>query len=230
MVTDEQTNGEGVIRVVIADDHALFRHGIEQALAGEDDIDVIGEAGDGVAATEQVLTLTPDVVLMDVRMPGLSGVEAAERIRSECPEVRIVMLTGSQNEEDLFAAVRAGAAGYLLKEASIDELTDAVRAAHRGDGAVAPAMVPKLLREFSSLSRRCGEDGGLGNERTLTEREIEVLRLVAKGMSNKEIAADLVIAQNTAKNHVRNILEKLRLRSRTEAAMYAVREGLVAPT
>jgi DNA-binding NarL/FixJ family response regulator len=228
-VTDARINGDGVIRVVIADDHALFRHGIEQALAGEHDIDVIGEASDGVAATEQVLTLAPDVVLMDVRMPGLSGVEAAERIHAERPEVRIVMLTGSQNEEDLFAAVRAGATAYVLKEASVEELTDAVRAAHRGDGAVAPSMVPKLFREFLSLSRRCGEEASLASEPQLTEREIEVLRLVAKGMSNKEIAADLVIAQNTAKNHVRNILEKLRMRSRTEAAMYAVREGLVAP-
>ena len=212
---------------MIADDHALFRRGLEQAFAGEHDIDVVGEAGDGITATEQVLDLAPDVVLMDVRMPGLTGVEAAERIHAAQPDVRIVMLTGSENEEDLFASVRAGATGYLLKEISIEELTDAVRAAHRGNGAVAPSMVPKLLREFTSLSRRCGDDPSGAAERPLTEREIEVLRLVARGMSNKEIATELVIAENTAKNHVRNILEKLRLRSRTEAATYAVREGFV---
>jgi DNA-binding NarL/FixJ family response regulator len=228
-VPDERLDGNGVIRVVIADDHALFRRGLEDAFAGEHDIDVVGEAADGITATEQVLTLAPDVVLMDVRMPGLTGVEAAERIHAALPDVRIVMLTSSENEDDLFAAVRAGVSGYLLKEISIDELTDAVRAAHRGDGSVAPSMVPKLLREFTSLSRRCGDDASFASERSLTEREIEVLRLVARGMSNKEIATELVIAENTAKNHVRNILEKLRLRSRTEAAMYAVREGFVAP-
>jgi DNA-binding NarL/FixJ family response regulator len=228
-VPDERLDGYGVIRVVIADDHALFRRGLEDAFAGEHDIDVVGEAADGITATEQVLTLAPDVVLMDVRMPGLTGVEAAERIHAALPDVRIVMLTSSENEDDLFAAVRAGVSGYLLKEISIDELTDAVRAAHRGDGSVAPSMVPKLLREFTSLSRRCGDDASFASERSLTEREIEVLRLVARGMSNKEIATELVIAENTAKNHVRNILEKLRLRSRTEAAMYAVREGFVAP-
>jgi DNA-binding NarL/FixJ family response regulator len=226
-MNDQRGNGDGIIRVLIADDHALFRHGLEQALGGEPDINVVGEAVDGLAAAEQALTLGPDVVLMDVRMPRLTGVEAAARIRADRPNVRVLMLTGSEDEQDLFAAVRAGAAGYLLKHISIDELADAVRAAYRGEGFVAPSMVPKLLREFTSLSRLKSDDGASLVERRLTEREVEVLRLVARGMSNKEIAGELVIAQNTVKNHVRNILEKLELRSRTEAAMYAVREGLV---
>jgi DNA-binding NarL/FixJ family response regulator len=226
-MNDQRGNGDGIIRVLIADDHALFRHGLEQALGGEPDINVVGEAVDGLAAAEQALTLGPDVVLMDVRMPRLTGVEAAARIRAGRPNVRVLMLTGSEDEQDLFAAVRAGAAGYLLKHISIDELADAVRAAYRGEGFVAPSMVPKLLREFTSLSRLKSDGGASLVERRLTEREVEVLRLVARGMSNKEIAGELVIAQNTVKNHVRNILEKLELRSRTEAAMYAVREGLV---
>jgi DNA-binding NarL/FixJ family response regulator len=226
-MNDERGNGDGIIRVLIADDHALFRHGLERALGSEPDIDVVGEAVDGLAAAEQALTLAPDVVLMDVRMPRLTGVEAAERIRAVRPNVRVLMLTGSEDEQDLFAAVRAGAAGYLLKQISVDQLADAVRAAYRGEGFVAPSMLPKLLREFTSLSRLQPEGDAPFAERRLTEREVEVLRLVAKGMSNKEIASELVIAQNTVKNHVRNILEKLELRSRTEAAMYALREGLV---
>jgi two-component system NarL family response regulator len=215
-----------VIRVLIADDHELFRHGLEQALSSEPDIQVVGEAADGEEAAARAAALAPDVVLMDVRMPGVNGVEAAEQIRDVRPEARIVMLTSSEDERDLFAAVRAGASSYLLKRVSIDELADAVRAAHRGEGWIDPTLVPVLLREFATLSRRHDDDAE-GGERRLTEREIEVLRLVARGMSNKEIASELVIAENTAKNHVRNILEKLHLRSRSEAAAYAVREGLM---
>jgi two-component system NarL family response regulator len=214
------------IRVLIADDHELFRHGLEQAFASEPDIEVVAAAADGDEAAECAIALVPDVVLMDVRMPGQSGVEAAARIHEELPDVRIVMLTGSDDEQDLFAALRAGASGYLLKEVSIDELADAVRAIDRGEGLVAQPLVATLLREFTSLSRRF-DDADADDAPRLTDREVEVLRLVARGMSNKEIAAQLVIAENTVKNHVRNILEKLRLRSRTEAAMYAVREKLV---
>ena len=222
---DNEQRGE--IRVLIADDHAVFRHGLEQALGAEPDIEIVGEAEDGAGAAAQSIALTPDVVLMDVRMPGLTGVEATARIRAEQPDVKIVMLTGSDDEQDLFAALRAGATGYLLKEVSLDELADAVRAVHRGDGRIAPSMVASLMREFTVLSRRVEDDDADNESRRLTDREIEVLRLVARGMSNKEIATQLVIAENTVKNHVRNILEKLRLRSRTEAAMYAVRERLV---
>ncbi|MGQ0825195.1 MAG: response regulator [Actinomycetota bacterium] len=219
------TGGGECIRVLIADDHALFRRGLELVLRGEDDIEVVGEAADGVEAVARAVELAPDVVLMDVRMPGSSGIEAARRIRSALGNVKIVMLTVSEDEEDLFSAVRAGATAYLLKEVSIEEVAEAVRAVHRGHSLVSPSMASKLLVEFNSLSRRVEDQHG--GSPHLTERELEVLRLIAKGHSNKEIATELVIAENTVKNHVRNILEKLQLRSRMEAAMYAVREKLV---
>ena len=191
----------------------------------EEDLEVVAEATDGDEAVDMAGRLLPDVVLMDVRMPGLGGIEATRRIRNAQPNVKIVMLTVSEDEEDLFAAIRAGASGYLLKELSIEEVAGTVRAAARGQAVVSPTMAAKLLNEFNVLSRRVAEQRG--DAPRLTERELEVLRLVAKGMSNKEIAAELVIAENTVKNHVRNILEKLELRTRTEAAMFAVREKLI---
>jgi DNA-binding NarL/FixJ family response regulator len=212
-------------RVLIVDDDDLMRAGLRELLANDPSIEVIGEAATGRQAIERSHRLAPDVVLMDVRMPGASGVEAARRIRSALPATKVVMLTVSEDSEDLFAAVRAGANGYLLKEVSIDEVAEAVRAVHRGHSLVSPSMASKLLTEFNVLSRRVEEQQGVVPR--LTDRELEVLRLVAKGLSNREIAAELVIAENTVKNHVRNILEKLQLRSRMEAAMYAVREKLV---
>ncbi|HEX5095952.1 MAG TPA: response regulator transcription factor [Acidimicrobiia bacterium] len=217
-----------LIRVLIADDHALFRRGLELVLGGEPDIEVVGEAEDGIAAVERAGDLNPDVVLLDVRMPGATGIEAARRIRSAMPNVKILMLTVSEEEDDLFASIRAGANAYLLKEVAIEEVPDAVRAVFRGNSLVSPSMASKLFAEFNVLSRRVEDQHG--NAPRLTDRELEVLRLVAKGMSNREIAAELVIAENTVKNHIRNILEKLQLRSRMEAAMYAVREKLVDAT
>jgi DNA-binding NarL/FixJ family response regulator len=175
-------------------------------------------------AIEQAAELQPDVVLMDVRMPSVNGIEAARRIRAAQPAVRILMLTESEDEDDLYAAVRAGATGYLLKEVAIDEIADAIRAVASGQALVSPSMTTKLLSEFNALSRRLEEEH---DGRRLTDRELEVLRLIARGMSNKDIGTDLVIAENTVRNHVRNILEKLQVRSRVEAAMYAVREKLV---
>jgi DNA-binding NarL/FixJ family response regulator len=211
--------------VLIVDDHALFRRGLELVLAVEPDLEVVGEAGDGIAAIDMAAELAPDVVLMDVRMPGLGGIEATRRIRTEQPMTKVVMLTVSEDEEDLFDSIRAGATGYLLKELSIEEVADTVRAVARGQALVSPSMATNLLTEFNLLSRRVAEQHG--DAPRLTDRELEVLRLVAKGMSNKEIAAELVIAENTVKNHVRNILEKLELRTRMEAAMFAVREKLI---
>jgi two-component system NarL family response regulator len=213
---------------LIADDHALFRRGLELVLGGAPDIEVVGEAEDGIAAVEQAGDLSPDVVLLDVRMPGATGIEAARRIRGAMPNVKILMLTVSEEEDDLFASIRAGANAYLLKEVAIEEVPDAVRAVFRGNSLVSPSMASKLFAEFNVLSRRVEDQHG--NAPRLTDRELEVLRLVAKGMSNREIAAELVIAENTVKNHIRNILEKLQLRSRMEAAMYAVREKLVDAT
>ncbi len=211
--------------MLVVDDHALFRRGLDLVLAPESDIEIVGEARDGNEAVEAATDLRPDVVLMDVRMPELGGIEATRRIRDALPTTKVVMLTVSDDEEDLFASIRSGATGYLLKEVAIEEVADAIRAAARGHGLVSPSMAARLLVEFNRLSKPTGAAPGAASR--LTVREIEVLRLVAKGMSNREISGDLQIAENTVKNHVRNILEKLQVRSRTEAAMRAVREKLL---
>ena len=213
------------IRVLLADPHALFRRGVRLVLEDEPDIEVVGESADGLDAVDRIVELVPDLVLMDVRMPGISGIEATRRVRSLVPTVKVAILTVSESDDDLFAAVRAGATGYLLKEVSIEELAEAVRAVARGHSLISPSMASRLLAEFNALSRRVEEQRGTAPR--LSDRELEVLRLVARGLSNRDIAAELVIAENTVKNHVRNILEKLQLRSRMEAAMYAVREKLV---
>jgi DNA-binding NarL/FixJ family response regulator len=219
---------ETPIRVLLADPHALFRRGVRLVLEAEADIEVVAETGNGVDAVDRIIELAPDLVLIDVRLPVVSGIEATRRVRALVPGVKVAILTVSESDEDLFAAVRAGATGYLLKEVSIEELPGAVRALAGGQSMISPVMASKLLSEFNSLSRRVEEQHGNGPR--LSGRELEVLRLVARGLTNKDIAAELVIAENTVKNHVRNILEKLQLRSRMEAAMYAVREKLVDAT
>ncbi len=225
MTAEERERAES-IRVLVVDDHALFRRGLDLVLSGEPDIEIVGEAGDGIEAVARVEELAPDVVLMDVRMPRASGIEAARMIRDSRPGTRVVMLTVSDDEEDLFEAVKAGATGYLLKEVSIDEVADAVRAVARGQSLISPSMASKLLSEFNALAVRAEERQRAVSPR-LTERELEVLRLVAKGLSNREIGEELFIAENTVKNHVRNILEKLHLHSRMEAVVYAMREKLL---
>jgi DNA-binding NarL/FixJ family response regulator len=216
---------DGAIRVVLVDDHALFRRGLELVLAEEPDITIVGQAGDGDDAIRVIRDVTPDVVLMDVRMPRMSGIEAAKVIRDTVPGTKIIMLTVSDDEADLFAAIRAGANGYLLKEVSIDEVAGAVRAVTRGQSLISPSMASKLLVEFNALSQRADERSR-SNAPKLTDRELQVLKLVAKGMSNRDIANELFIAENTVKNHVRNMLEKLGLHSRMEAVIYAMREQL----
>jgi len=217
------------IRVLVVDDHALFRRGLEMVLAQEHDIDVIGEAGDGTEALELARELTPDIVLMDVRMPRRGGIEACTAIKDLVPSAKIVMLTISDEEADLYEAIKAGASGYLLKEISIDEVASAIRAVHGGQSLISPSMASKLLTEFASLIKR-GDDRQQIPAPRLTERELEVLKLVAKGLNNRAIAELLFISENTVKNHVRNILEKLQLHSRMEAVVYAVREKLLEIT
>ena len=213
------------IRVLVVDDHALFRRGLEMVLAQESDIEVVGEAGDGAEAVEKAADLLPDVVLMDVRMPRRSGIEACTAIKDVAPSTRIIMLTISDEEGDLYEAIKAGATGYLLKEISIDEVATAIRAVAGGQSLISPAMASKLLTEFATLIKR--EDRQQVPVPRLTDRELEVLRLVAQGMANKDIAKALFISENTVKNHVRNILEKLHLHSRMEAVVYAMREKLL---
>jgi len=217
---------EDTIRLVIADDHELFRRGLRMVLEDEADIEVVGEAGDGATATELVREEVPDVVVMDVRMPGLSGIEATRQIKEELPHTKILMLTISDEEDDLYQAIKAGANGYLLKEISIDEIGNAVRSVHGGQSLISPSMASKLLNEFASMIKKEEEKQQVPAPR-LTPREMEVLQHVAKGMNNREIAKTLFISENTVKNHVRNILEKLHLHSRMEAVVYAVREKLL---
>ncbi len=215
--------------MLVVDDHALFRRGLEIVLAQEPDIEVVGEAGDGAEAVEQAADLLPDVVLMDVRMPRRSGIEACTAIKDVVPSARIIMLTISDEEGDLYEAIKAGATGYLLKEISIDEVATAIRAVAGGQSLISPAMASKLLTEFATLIKRDGDRHQVPAPR-LTERELEVLRLVARGLNNRDIAKQLFISENTVKNHIRNILEKLQLHSRMEAVVYAVREKLLEIT
>ncbi len=217
------------IRVLVVDDHALFRRGLEMVLAQEPDIEVVGEAGDGAEAVERAADLLPDVVLMDVRMPRRSGIEACTAIKDVVPSARIIMLTISDEEGDLYEAIKAGATGYLLKEISIDEVATAIRAVAGGQSLISPSMASKLLSEFATLIKRDGDRQQVPAPR-LTDRELEVLRLVARGLNNRDIAKQLYISENTVKNHIRNILEKLQLHSRMEAVVYAVREKLLEIT
>ncbi|HEX2028377.1 MAG TPA: response regulator transcription factor [Nitriliruptorales bacterium] len=214
------------ITILIADDHELFRRGLRMVLEDEADIEVVGEAGDGEQAIQKVSELVPDVVVMDVRMPGVSGIEATATIKEELPHTKILMLTISDEEDDLYDAIKAGANGYLLKEISIDEIGDAVRSVHGGQSLISPSMASKLLNEFASMVKKEEEKEQVPAPR-LTPREMEVLQHVAQGMNNREIAKTLFISENTVKNHVRNILEKLHLHSRMEAVVYAVREKLL---
>jgi len=217
------------IRVLVVDDHALFRRGLEMVLDAEPDIEVVGEAGNGAEALARAIETTPDVVLMDVRMPRGGGIDACTSIKDAVPSAKIIMLTISDEEADLFEAIKAGAMGYLLKEISIDEVAGSVRAVAEGQSLISPSMATKLLTEFASMIKRGDERQPIPGPR-LTEREMGVLRLVAKGLNNRDIAKALFISENTVKNHIRNILEKLQLHSRMEAVVYAVREKLLEIT
>jgi two-component system NarL family response regulator len=212
------------IRVLICDDHALFRRGLIMVLESEDGIEVVAEAEDGKEAVQRAQEVTPDVVLMDVRMPRMSGIEATQVIVESVPTTKVLMLTVSDEEEDLYEAVKAGATGYLLKEISIEEVANAIRAVVMGQSLISPSMASKLLSEFNNLARQAQQKVIAPK---LTDRELQVLKLVAQGMSNREAAETLFISENTVKNHVRNILEKLHLHSRMEAVVYAVREKLL---
>ena len=208
------------IRVLIADDHAIVRKGIRALLATEADIEVVGEAADGKEAVEKAERLHPDVILMDLVMPGMDGIEATRRITTRQPEIRILVLTSFAEDEKVFPALKAGALGYLLKDAGPEELVRAIRQVYCGESSLHPAIARKVLQELSRPSEQPP------TPEPLTERELEVLRLIAKGKSNREIAEELVISEATVRTHVSNILGKLQLASRTQAALYALREGI----
>ena len=222
----EATKGPGAepIRVLVVDDQELFRRGLTMLLAQDLDIEVVGEAADGITATDLAVKTAPDVILLDVRMPRRTGVEACRAIKEAVPSAKIIMLTVSDEEADLYESVKNGAAGYLLKDSSIEEVAQAVRVVNEGQSLISPSMAVKLIDEFKQMSKPEREQGPALR---LTERELEVLRLVAKGLNNREVAKELFISENTVKNHVRNILEKLQLHSRMEAVMYAMREKLL---
>lgn len=214
------------IRVLVADDHVLYRRGLEMVLGQEPDIEIVGEANDGMEAVAAIEELLPDVVLMDVRMPRLSGPEATMKVKESVPSTKIIMLTISDEEQDLYDAVRAGANGYLLKDVPGEQIADGIRQVQGGMSLISPSMASTLLSEFAQMIKRQEERPSMPVPR-LTDRELQVLKLVARGMANRDIAKELVISENTVKNHVRNILEKLQLHSRMEAVMYAVREKLL---
>ena len=212
------------IRVLVVDDQELFRRGLTMLLAAEPGVEVVGEAGDGLEGTSLAATAAPDVILLDIRMPKRSGIEACLAIKEAVPSAKIIILTVSDEEADLYEAVKSGASGYLLKDSSIEEVAQAIRVVADGQSLISPSMAVKLIDEFKQMSQ---PDRGPVTTFRLTERELEVLRLVAQGLNNKDIAKRLFISENTVKNHVRNLLEKLQLHSRMEAVLYAVREKLV---
>jgi DNA-binding NarL/FixJ family response regulator len=218
--TQHPTRGAEPIRVVIVDDNELFLGGLGMLLNLEGDIDVVGEAGDGGAATVLIGATAPDVVLLDVRMPNRSGIEACQTIRDVAPGSRVIMLTASDEEADLLDAVKNGASGYLLKDSSVDEVANAVRRVAEGDALISPSMASKVLDQFKQVA----PGRPAVSTPRLSPRELDVLRLVAQGLNSREIGRQLFISEHTVKNHVRSTLEKLQLHSRLDAVMYAIRE------
>lgn len=214
-----------MIEILVADDQAMVRSGLRMILEAEDDLTVVAEAEHGAEAVKAVGFHRPDVVLMDVRMPTMDGIEATRRITAEHPDARVIMLTTFDVDDYVYAALRAGASGFLLKDAPSDDLVTAVRIVAEGDALIAPSVTKRLIGEFASRPERSGPSG-LDD---LTDREVEVLRLVAQGLSNAEIAEALFVSETTVKTHVSHLLTKLGLRDRVQAVVVAYESGLVVP-
>jgi DNA-binding NarL/FixJ family response regulator len=215
------------IRVLLVDDQALFREGLCTLLSLHEDIEVVGEAGDGQEALDAAAALRPDVILMDLRMPVLDGVAATRRLKEIGHPARVIVLTTFDDDETVFDGLRAGAVGYLLKDVSSEKLVEAIRAAARGESFLQPSIAAKVLAEFARLEERAAAPPPPALVEPLSDRELEILRLVAAGDSNKEIAAMLYITEGTVKNHVTNILGKLGVRDRTQAALMAREMGII---
>lgn len=214
------------IRVLVVDDHALFRKGVAGLLRGADGFTVVGEAEDGRAAVAKVQALAPDVVLMDVYMHGMDGLEATRRIKAATPSTHVIILTVSEEDQTLFEALKAGAQGYLLKSVEPDELFRTLRGVVHGEAFVTPSMAAKILDEFARQPRARKHEAPASG---LSPREHEVLELLTRGAVNKEIAAALAISENTVKNHLKSIMEKLHVENRVQIVAHALREGLVKP-
>jgi NarL family two-component system response regulator LiaR len=220
-VEPSQGAEDRAVRILLVDDHAVVRQGLRTFLDLQAGLIVVGEAKDGVEALQLARELAPQVVLMDLMMPRIDGIEAVRRMKAAHPEIQIIVLTSFGDDQRVFAAIRAGATGFLLKDVSPQDLALAIRAARRGEASLAPGIATKLLQEIAI-------GGGQGQEEhALTERERAVLALIAKGRSNRQIGEELSISEKTVKTHVSNILTKLHLQDRTQAAIYALREGLV---
>lgn len=215
------------IKLLVVDDHNLFRQGLIRILGDDDQLQIVGQAGNGQEALAQVDRLQPDVVLMDLNMPVLSGPDAVRVLSERFPGLPVIMLTVSERDEDLFDAIRAGARGYLLKNVGMDELVDSIRRVQAGEAIIAPSMALRLLEEFRNLANQAPVEPPQAQQIGLSDRETDVLRLVAQGYSNKEIADALSLSEHTVKSHLQSILDKLQLRSRAHAAAYAVQAGLV---
>jgi len=210
------------VRVLLVDDQNLFRRGLATLLASSEDLEVVGEAADGREALEKARSLRPDVVLMDVHMPVCDGIQATQLIKAERPKTKVVVLTVSEDDADLFRAINSGAEGYLLKNLYPDDLFQSIHSVMAGESPVSPAMAGHLLQEIRQPSRRQGQ----GPASELTPREREILQLVAEGLSNAEIASRLYVVEGTVKNHLHNVLGKLQLSNRVQAAAFALRQGL----
>ena len=214
------------IKLLLADDHRVVREGLSAILETKEEIQIVGEAKDGGEAVEQARQLLPDVILMDMRMPGMTGVEATRIIKREMPHIGIIALTMYEDQQHIFDLVRAGATGYLLKDSDSTEILAAIRAVSKGESLIHPSVASKILVEFSLLAEGKGKKKSL-LEHDLTEREISVLRFVAEGKTNKEIGNVLDLSEKTIKNHVRNIFQKLHIDTRTQAVILAIRKGII---
>ena len=215
------------LRLLLVDDQAMFREGLRLILAQQADFEIVGEAGDGLAALEAMRRTYPDVVLMDLRMPNLGGVEATRRIKADAPGIKVIVLTTFEEDEEVFSALRAGASGFLLKDSSSEKLCEAIRLAARGETWLQPSVAAKLVAEFGRLTPRSSPPQCGSSLEPLSPREREVLRWLAEGMSNKEIGAKLAISEGTVKNHMSQVLGKLQVLDRTQAALRAREMGLL---